>query len=61
MFFDLYNKSVLFQNYINNIFREYFDDFCIAYFDNILIYSDNEIEYIIYVNCVFKKLFAANL
>ena len=61
MSFGLCNESVSFQNYINNIFREYFDDFCIAYFDNILIYSDNEIEYKIYVNRVFRKLSATGL
>ena len=61
MLFDLYNKSISFQNYINNIFRKYFDDFCIAYLNNILIYNDNEIEYKIHVNRVFKKLFATNL
>ena len=33
MLFDLCNESISFQNYINDIFREYLDDFCIAYFD----------------------------
>ena len=61
MFFDLCNKLISFQNYINNIFHKYFDNFYIAYLNNILIYSDNEIEYKIHVNRVFKKLFAINL
>ena len=61
MFFDLCNELISFQNYINNIFREYFNDFCITYLNNILIYSDNEIEHKIHVNRVLKKLFVTNL
>ena len=45
MLFDLCNEFVSFQNYINDIFREFLNDFCIAYLDDILIYNDNEIEH----------------
>ncbi len=41
MSFELKNASVIFQRLINNILREYLDDFVITYLNNILIYSDN--------------------
>jgi len=61
MFFDLYNKSILFQKYINNIFREFLDKFCIAYLDNILIYNNNKLKYEIYIKFILRKLREANL
>ena len=44
MLFDLYNEFVSFQKYINEILREHLNKFCIAYLNEILIYSDNELE-----------------
>ena len=41
MSFKLKNVSVIFQRLINNILREYFNDFVIIYLNNILIYSDD--------------------
>ena len=41
MLFKLKNVLVIFQRLINNILREYLDDFVIIYLNNILIYSDN--------------------
>jgi len=41
MLFELKNVSVTFQRLINNILKEYLDDFMITYFDDILIYSNN--------------------
>jgi hypothetical protein len=38
--FSLTNSMVRFQNYINNILAPYWDHFCTAYLDNVLIYSD---------------------
>ena len=52
MLFDLYNKFTFFQNYINDTFHEYFDYFCIVYFDNILIYNDNETKHELHVKHV---------
>ena len=37
------------------------DDFVIVYLDNILIYSDNEAEYKIYIKRVLQKLIDAGL
>ena len=59
--FGLCNGPATFQNYINDTLREYLDNFYIAYLDNILIYSDNEIEYEIYINRVLCKLARAGL
>jgi len=41
MSFRLKNILVIFQRLINNMLREYLNDFVITYLNNILIYSDN--------------------
>ena len=41
LLFNLYNSSIFFQRYINDVLFNYLDDFCIIYVDNIFIYSDN--------------------
>ena len=38
--FGLTNALATFQKYINHTLRKYFDIFCIAYLDNIIIYSN---------------------
>jgi hypothetical protein len=50
--FDLCNESTSFQEYINDILREFLDKFCIAYLNDILIYNDNELEHKIYVKLI---------
>ena len=45
LFFDLYNGSVSFQRYINNILFDYLNNFCIIYVNNIFIYSENLKDY----------------
>jgi hypothetical protein len=40
---------------------EYLDIFYTAYLDDILVYSDNELEYDSYVKLVLEKLRAAGL
>jgi len=37
---------------MNNVFFNYLDNFYIAYLDNILIYSDDELEHELYVKKV---------
>ena len=49
------------QYLINNIFKEYLNRFCIAYLDNIFIFSDNEKEYKEYILTVLKTLQKTNL
>ena len=40
---------------------EYLDDFCIAYLDDILIYSENEAKHAEHVKKVLEKLWQAGL
>ena len=46
---------------MNNVLFDYLDEFCTAYLDNILIYSDNELEHKHYVKKVLKRLRNAGL
>jgi len=56
MLFDLYNESVSFQKYINNILHEYLNEFYTIYLNDILIYSDDEFEHEIHVKIILQKL-----
>ena len=53
IYFDLYNRFVLFQKYINKTLREFLNKFCIIYLDNILIYNNNKLKYKIYIKFIF--------
>jgi hypothetical protein len=46
---------------MNDVLFDYLDDFCIAYLDNILIYSDDELEYELHVKKVLQRLRDAGL
>jgi len=59
--FGLCNGPASFQEYINNTLREHLDKFCTAYLDDILIYSDNEIEHEAHVKLILQKLREAGL
>ncbi len=59
--FSLTNSPATYQRYINNILFEYLDIFYTAYLDNILVYSDNELEYNSYIKLVLEKLRAIGL
>ena len=61
MLFDLCNALETFQSFINEILREYFDDFCIVYIDDILIYNNNHVEHQIHVHKMFDKLKKARI
>jgi len=56
MSFRLKNTSVIFQRLINNMLREYLNDFVITYLDDILIYSDNLEMHHKYVHKILAKL-----
>jgi hypothetical protein len=56
MLFDLCNKFVLFQKYINNTFCKYLNKFCITYLNDILIYSNDELKYKVHVKLILQKL-----
>ena len=61
MLFNLYNESVLFQKYINNILCKHLNKFYTAYLNDILIYFDNELEHEIHVKLILRKLQEADL
>jgi RNase H-like domain found in reverse transcriptase/Reverse transcriptase (RNA-dependent DNA polymerase) len=46
---------------MNNVLFDYLDDFCTAYLDDILIYSDNELEHEHHVKKVLERLRGAGL
>ena len=56
LLFGLTNRPATYQRYINDILFDYLDDFCTAYLDDILIYSDNELEYETHVKKVLQQL-----
>ena len=59
--FSLTNSPATYQRYINNVLFDYLNDFCTAYLDDILIYSENELEYKSYVKKVLERLWKAGL
>ena len=61
LLFGLTNSPATYQRYMNSILLDYLDDFCTAYLDDILIYSDNEAEYDLYVMIVLQRLRNAGL
>jgi len=56
MSFGLKNAPVTFQRLINNMLREYLDDFVITYLNDILIYSDDLEMHCSHVHKVLEKL-----
>ena len=54
--FELTNAPIIFQAFINNILKEYLDDFILIYINDILIYLDTIEEYIIYIKKILVKL-----
>jgi hypothetical protein len=61
LFFDLCNELVSFQHFINDTLHEYFNEFCTAYLDDILIYSDNKLKHEAHVKKILFKLRDASL
>jgi Reverse transcriptase (RNA-dependent DNA polymerase) len=56
MSFGLINVSAIYQVLINNLLREYLDDFVVIYLDDIFIYSKNEKEHTGHVIKVLEVL-----
>jgi hypothetical protein len=50
--FGLTNGPATYQRYMNKVLFDYLNDFCTAYLDDILIYSDNVLEHEHYVKLV---------
>jgi len=59
--FGLTNGPATYQRYINNILFNYLNDFYTAYLDNIIIYSENELEHKEHVHKVLQRLREAGL
>jgi hypothetical protein len=59
--FGLCNAPGTFQTFINETLRDYLDDFCTAYLDDILIYSENEEDHEEHVFKVLQRLKNVNL
>ena len=55
------NAPSTFQSYINDTLREFLDDFCSAYLDDCLVFSNTREEHIEHVRKVMKKLLDAGL
>jgi hypothetical protein len=54
--FGLTNAPAVFQHLMNDVFREFLDDFVVCYLDDILVFSKNEEEHINHVRLVLEKL-----
>lgn len=59
--FGLMNAPGTFQAFVNDVLRDYLDDFVVVYLDDILIYSDTLEEHTEHVRRVLKKLEAAGI
>jgi len=59
--FSLCNGPATFQRYINKVLHGILDDFCTAYLDDILIYSNDPLEHEAHVAQVLKRLKDAGL
>ena len=59
--FGLTNGPATFQSYINDTLRDLLDVTCTAYLDDILIYSDDELEHEAHVKQVVQRLRDAGL
>jgi RNase H-like domain found in reverse transcriptase/Reverse transcriptase (RNA-dependent DNA polymerase)/Integrase zinc binding domain/Chromo (CHRromatin Organisation MOdifier) domain/Retroviral aspartyl protease len=59
--FGLMNAPGTFQAFVNDVLRDYLDDFVVVYLDDILIYSDTLEEHTEHVRRVLKKLDAAGI
>jgi hypothetical protein len=56
MLFALTNAPASFQRWMNEVLRDYLDVFCIAYLDDILIYSDNLEQHRQHVKMVLRRV-----
>jgi len=54
--FGLTNAPATFYTLMNDIFREWLDDFMVVYIDNILVYSNSMEEHMEYLRKVFQRL-----
>src|SRR5436190_5847825 len=56
MSFSLINASAIFQVYINCVLYDLVDDFCIVYFDDILVFSKSKKKHYQHLQLIIKYL-----
>ena len=61
MLFGLVNTSTTFQEYINSVLKDCLDVICLAYLDNILIFSEDEADHEWHVCKMLQHLGKAGL
>ena len=61
MLFRLVNALVTFQGYINGVLHDCLDVTCLAYLDDILIFSEDEVEHMEHIHEVLRCLSKAGL
>ena len=59
--FKLINKSIFFQQYMNNVLWDFLNDFCQVYLDDILIYSKMRKKHKDHIKLVLSQLRKAEL
>jgi len=59
--FGLTNAPAVFQSFINHVFWEFLDIFCVVYIDDIFIFLDLKEEYARHLWAIFEKLAKAGL
>jgi transposase InsO family protein len=59
--FGLCNAPGTFQAFINSVLRDYLDEFCSAYLDDVLVYSETEEEHVQHCRKALTKLRDAGL
>jgi hypothetical protein len=59
--FGLTNGPATYQRYMNDVLFDYLDDFCTAYLDDILVYSENPLDHQLHVQKVLQRLRDAGL
>ena len=56
MSFELFNALIIFQTFINNVFKKYLNVFYIIYLNDILIYNNIKKKYMQHISKILKKL-----
>jgi len=56
LLFKLTNESSSFQNFINDTLHDFLNVFCIAYMNDILIYSNSKKKHTQHVHQILKRL-----
>jgi predicted aspartyl protease len=59
--FGLTNGPATYQRYMNDVLFDYLDDFCTAYLDDILVYSEDPLDHQLHVQKVLQRLRDAGL